>query len=222
MDSPQCFQTTGHTHDSQYQHSRTGFVSQDALTATGSHGTLDTRYPVQLSATTNGTLKQHGLMAEPLKRALEPNIHQVSSDWSSSEGTLGSQDEKRRNLLSPTSTDFKAITPVPTTPSGNWIMEFFAFLVALGAAASIIGLLARFNGKALPSWPYKITLNALIAVLTTIANTAMSVVLSSGLGQLKWDRAKRGYVPLADMVLLDDASRGAWGSLKLLPRAGGG
>lgn len=106
--------------------------------------------------------------------------------------------------------------------TGSWTWEVVALLLAVGAVASIIALLARYDGRPLPSWPYEITLNALIAVLTTIANAAMAFPLSSGLGQLKWERMKKGYAPLADMEVLDEASRGAWGAVNMLRRLRGG
>ncbi|KAH8776544.1 hypothetical protein F5883DRAFT_409960 [Diaporthe sp. PMI_573] len=106
--------------------------------------------------------------------------------------------------------------------TGSWAWEGVAMLFAIGAVASIMALLARYEGKPLPSWPYEITLNALIAVLTTVANAAMTVPLSSGLGQLKWERMRNGYAPLADMEVLDEASRGAWGAINMLRRLRGG
>ncbi|POS72857.1 hypothetical protein DHEL01_v208754 [Diaporthe helianthi] len=106
--------------------------------------------------------------------------------------------------------------------TGSWFWEVVATLFAIGAVASIVALLARYEGKPLPSWPYAITLNALIAVLTTVANAAMAVPLSSGLGQLKWERMKNGYARLADMEVLDEASRGAWGAINMLLRFRGG
>lgn len=106
--------------------------------------------------------------------------------------------------------------------AGSWAWEVVAMLFAVGAVASIIALLARYDGRPLPSWPYEITLNALIAVLTTIANASMAFPLSSGLGQLKWERMKKGYAPLADMEVLDEASRGAWGAVNMLRRLRGG
>lgn len=106
--------------------------------------------------------------------------------------------------------------------TGSWFWEVVATVIAIGAVASIIALLARYEGQPLPSWPYAITLNALIAVLTTVANAAMAVPLSSGLGQLKWERMKNSYARLADMEVLDEASRGAWGAINMLLRLRGG
>jgi hypothetical protein len=97
-----------------------------------------------------------------------------------------------------------------------------AVAIGLGAVAAIIGVVAKYNGRALPDWPHDITLNALIALLAAFANATMSVCLSSGISQAKWIRFKQTSTPLSDMEAYDDASRGSWGSIKLLATARGG
>ncbi|KAL0465208.1 hypothetical protein QR685DRAFT_508311 [Neurospora intermedia] len=106
--------------------------------------------------------------------------------------------------------------------NGTWTYETISMFVALGAVASIIAVLATYDGQPLPSWPHWITLNAVIAILATVATASMSVPLSSGLGQLKWIRFKQGRAPLSDMEIYDDASRGALGAVNMLARARGG
>lgn len=141
------------------------------------------------------------------------------SAWNSDHKSTDSKTESRNSRLSSLG-KLKNISVSRKT--GSWIWEVVAMLLAVGAIASIIALLVRYNGRPLPSWPYEITLNALIAVLTTIANASMAFPLSSGLGQLKWERMKKGYAPLADMEVLDEASRGAWGAINMLRRLRGG
>jgi hypothetical protein len=107
-------------------------------------------------------------------------------------------------------------------PHGTWTFEILALVVALGAIGAIIGVVFRYNGRALPDWPHDITLNALIALLATFANATISVCLASGISQAKWIRFKQSAAPLSDMEVFDEASRGSWGSLKLLATARGG
>lgn len=104
----------------------------------------------------------------------------------------------------------------------TWAFEMMAIAISLGAVASIIGVVFRYNGRALPDWPHDITLNALIALLATFANAAMSVCLSSGISQAKWIRFKTAPSPLSDMEAFDEASRGSWGAVKLLVTTRGG
>lgn len=106
--------------------------------------------------------------------------------------------------------------------NGTWTYETISMFVALGAVASIIAVLATYDGQPLPSWPHWITLNAVIAILATVATASMSVPLSGGLGQLKWIRFKQGRAPLSDMEIYDDASRGAFGAVNMLVKARGG
>ena len=106
--------------------------------------------------------------------------------------------------------------------SGSWTLEIVTMAIALGAVGSMMGVLARFNGQALPEWPYYITLNALIALLATITTATMSLSLNNGLSQLKWIRFKGSPAPLTDMEVFDEASRGTWGALRLLASVRGG
>lgn len=151
--------------------------------------------------------------------APSPGFQAQNATFSSDKTSTGSKSGTKYSRLSSSSKLKNIRVPRKT---GSWAWEVVAMLFAIGAVASIIALLARYEGKPLPSWPYEITLNALIAVLTTVANAAMTVPLSSGLGQLKWDRMKNGYAPLADMEVLDEASRGAWGAINMLRRLRGG
>lgn len=151
--------------------------------------------------------------------ASETEFQAQHAAWNSDHKSTDSKAETRNSRLSSLGKLRNIKVPKKT---GSWTWEIVALLLAVGAVASIIALLARYDGRPLPSWPYEITLNALIAVLTTIANASMTVPLSSGLGQLKWERMKKGYAPLADMEVLDEASRGAWGAVNMLRRLRGG
>ncbi|KAI1840979.1 hypothetical protein JX266_012839 [Neoarthrinium moseri] len=104
----------------------------------------------------------------------------------------------------------------------SWTLEIVTIVLAIAAVGGIMGVLARFNDHPLPDWPYYITLNALIALLATVAIATMSISLQNGISQLKWIRFKESRVPLADMETFDEASRGTWGALKLLISARGG
>ncbi|KAI0965900.1 hypothetical protein F4678DRAFT_476309 [Xylaria arbuscula] len=106
--------------------------------------------------------------------------------------------------------------------SGSWIPEIIAVIIALGAVGSIIGVLAKFNGHALPEWPYYITLNALIAVLAAVTAAAMNISLQNSMSQLKWIRFKETRTRLSDMEAYDEASRGTWGAIKLMFTLRGG
>lgn len=80
-------------------------------------------------------------------------------------------------------------------------------------------LLWRFDGKPPPNMYMGLTLNTVLAFLTSLAKVAFLVPIVEGLGQLKWmwflSRKPR---PLNDMQVFDEATRGGLGGLKLLFR----
>ncbi|KAF7714310.1 Uncharacterized protein PECH_000438 [Penicillium ucsense] len=96
-----------------------------------------------------------------------------------------------------------------------WILEILACLVSIALLAAIIGFLSHYDGQSLPEWPYAITLNALVSVLSTAMKAAIAFITTQCLAQLKWlwFRQKNR---LSDLTLLDDASRGPVGAFKVL------
>lgn len=83
--------------------------------------------------------------------------------------------------------------------------------------------MALFDGRSPPQWPLGITLNTLVALFTTFSRMAFMAPVIEGIGQLKWtwfiNRDKPQ--PLIDFQILDDASRGQWGSLVVLAKMKG-
>ncbi len=136
------------------------------------------------------------------KNLNSPTVHQVSL-----------QDSEGGSVSSSSSKHLKG---------GTWTVEIISFIIALLALGAIIGVLAHYNERSMPSWPTGMTLNTLIALLTAISNAALASPLQQGLSQLKWINFKRESRPLTDMEAFDDASRGIWGSIKLLVMGRGG
>lgn len=158
----------------------------------------------------------------------EINVHEVSpGETTPRSGTLRWSDpntdasKTEKDRLSRESS-LKSKTVSTFSKTGTWTLEIISLLIAAAAVAGIVGTLGHFDGRALPDWPFDITLSALIALLATIANANLAVPLQSGLSQLKWIRFKAGRAPLSDMEIYDEASRGTWGALKLLVKARGG
>ncbi|KAF4618977.1 hypothetical protein G7Y89_g14870 [Cudoniella acicularis] len=121
--------------------------------------------------------------------------------------------------LTPSLTDREWRTPkrsLITSLHTTWAYESICLVVSLGAVGSIISILASFNSRPLPEWPYSLTLNTVIALLAALANVSLAVPVSNGISQLKWNHFKRGNARLGDLELFDEASRGPWGGWKLL------
>ncbi|KAL1615635.1 hypothetical protein SLS54_008902 [Diplodia seriata] len=99
--------------------------------------------------------------------------------------------------------------------NGWWLFELLAWVISAIAMAVLVATLVLTDGRPLPHWPMSITLNSFISILATIVKAAMVVPIAEGISQLKWLWFKKAGV-LKDIQTFDEASRGMWGSLKLL------
>ncbi|OQE02684.1 hypothetical protein PENVUL_c039G00158 [Penicillium vulpinum] len=98
---------------------------------------------------------------------------------------------------------------------GSWIWEVGAGVLSAICVSALVGFLQYLDGKTYDGWQYGVSPNAVVATIATIAKGAALVAVSSCLSQLKWNRCQ---VPTAlyDLQILDQASRGPWGSLNAL------
>lgn len=101
-----------------------------------------------------------------------------------------------------------------------WMFELLACLVSLSCFAALVGVLVRSNDREQTKWFYgRLTLNGLLALLSTFMRASMMVSVAAALSQLKWnwfitkDNTARN---LRDFGVFDQASRGPWGSVILL------
>lgn len=99
----------------------------------------------------------------------------------------------------------------------SWTFEIIGCVVSIGFLIAIIVVLFEYDGKPMPDWPYGITLNALISVLSTVMKATMAFVLTECLAQLKWSWFHSGN-KLSDLAALDAASRGVGGAVFVLFR----
>lgn len=107
----------------------------------------------------------------------------------------------------------------------RWNFEIAASVVSVASFTGLIILLVVSQGKQQQSWLNgKITLNGLIALITTINKASAMVAVTASLSQLKWNMIAQGksqkprLQPLSYIARFDSASRGPWGSLLLLWR----
>jgi hypothetical protein len=97
-----------------------------------------------------------------------------------------------------------------------WLWEIVAIMTAISLFAAMTALLVVYNGKRPPNWGAYLSLNALLALLSTIFRAMLVVIVSQVISQRKWlwyDCAR----PLSDLQKFDSGSRGALGAMLLLP-----
>ncbi|KAL3254668.1 hypothetical protein ABHI18_008808 [Aspergillus niger] len=105
--------------------------------------------------------------------------------------------------------------PEPKDASDRFTLELAGVVVSAGLLATMLALLSVYDHHPQPSWPH-ISLNAVIYTLSTLSKASLIFSLGESLGQLKWVWFSQQKRPLLHLRLFDSASRGAWGSLRLV------
>ena len=101
----------------------------------------------------------------------------------------------------------------------DWWLEIASCLLVFAALMGIVGITYPYQGKPLPSWPYSISINTLVAAFVTVAKSAMLLVIAEGISHLKWTWFSQRERNLIDLARYDTASRGPWGAIRLLVSA---
>ncbi len=105
-----------------------------------------------------------------------------------------------------------------------WLTDILASLVSVASFAAIVFVVRHYQGQGVQNinLPASLTLNGLIALLSTVNRVALMVPVASALSQEAWTWLcdsggdSRRSPRLRDLERSDAASRGAWGSLKVL------
>ena len=97
-----------------------------------------------------------------------------------------------------------------------WLWEILACTFSFICMCAVIGILAYEDGKPIDQWRFRITPNAIVSFVSTLAKSAFLMVIAGIIGQLKWQHFHKKAHRLSDFDLFDEASRGPWGSSRLL------
>ncbi|KAG8669276.1 hypothetical protein FPOAC1_008665 [Fusarium poae] len=100
------------------------------------------------------------------------------------------------------------------SPVRSWSWEIISLLFALALLVAIIAVPAHYNDKVLKRWPYDISLNTTIAILSTFMRASMMLVVAELIGQMGWYSLRKPR-PVSDLHHFDNASRGILGAIKL-------
>ncbi|KAI6081849.1 hypothetical protein F4821DRAFT_16645 [Hypoxylon rubiginosum] len=97
-----------------------------------------------------------------------------------------------------------------------WIWEFVSWIVSVTLLAGIAVTLVLHQNRPLPDWPFGITINALISLLSTLSTSALLVVVSGVIGQHRWSSFATTPGTLSRFEVYDEATRGPLGALGFL------
>ncbi|CCT63697.1 uncharacterized protein FFB20_02850 [Fusarium fujikuroi] len=99
-------------------------------------------------------------------------------------------------------------------PIRSWLWETLSLLLALGLLIATIVIPAQNNNRVLKPWPYDISLNTIIAILSTFMRASMLLVVAELIGQMGWNALQKPR-PVSDLHHFNNASRGILGAMKL-------
>lgn len=100
----------------------------------------------------------------------------------------------------------------------DWCPEMISLAICLAALVGIIAVAASQDGKPLRNIIGPLTLNAMVAILTSILKAALLMPVAQAISELKWVWFATGSRVLGDIGEFDLASRGPRGSLRFLFR----
>ncbi|OAA43938.1 hypothetical protein BBO_04294 [Beauveria brongniartii RCEF 3172] len=97
-----------------------------------------------------------------------------------------------------------------------WAWEILSLFVSALSLASIIIILNVYDGRQRDEWTPRLSINAVISILSTIFKASLALPLTEGISQLKWLLFAQQPRALSELDIYDKASRGAWGSAMMI------
>lgn len=101
-----------------------------------------------------------------------------------------------------------------------WSAELWALGGSSLSFAVMVALLGAFDGRPIFAWK-GVTLNGIISVLSVCMKASLMFAVAECMGQWKWVLLSQRTRPLIVFERIDQASRGPYGSLKVLWSVGG-
>ncbi|KAH6974956.1 hypothetical protein BKA56DRAFT_553352 [Ilyonectria sp. MPI-CAGE-AT-0026] len=99
----------------------------------------------------------------------------------------------------------------------SWWLEISALICSLVSCGCLLILLFRFNNCLLTEWnESKVSINTVISILAGISRSSLALAISACLAQYKWNWFNKFEQPLVDFDRFDAASRGPYGSCRLM------
>ena len=104
----------------------------------------------------------------------------------------------------------------------SWQQETWAMVFSLCCLIAVCIIMAWIDGRRLSIWHWAIQPNAVVSLLLVSSKASLMLSTAACLSQLKWTHFESRPRKLRDLETFDDASRGPWGSLRLLSARGTG
>lgn len=98
----------------------------------------------------------------------------------------------------------------------SWAWELTAAGLCLCILSTIAGILLAYNDRPVPLLPDTLTINSIISFLASLAKANLMVVLAAAIRQEKWLWFVKKPRPLDTVDSFEEASRGPYGSLRLI------
>ncbi|CAG7563855.1 unnamed protein product [Fusarium equiseti] len=127
--------------------------------------------------------------------------------------SFGPKQEVTTFITSESRSQSQTKTP-KVSPVRYWSWEIISLLFAIALLIATIAIPAHYNDKVLNRWPYDISLNTIIAILSTFMRAAVMFVVAELVGQMGWQSLRKPR-PVSDLHHFDNASRGILGAFKL-------
>ncbi|KAK8135316.1 hypothetical protein PG984_003256 [Apiospora sp. TS-2023a] len=102
------------------------------------------------------------------------------------------------------------------SPWADWKWELLLLLLSILSFVATVITLYRLNNTSLDSWGFFLGLNTVVSILAAISRAALAFAVSSCVGQAKWNWYRQKQDSLYVFERFDQASRGPWGSVRLL------
>ncbi|KAF4826722.1 hypothetical protein CGCTS75_v009048 [Colletotrichum tropicale] len=97
----------------------------------------------------------------------------------------------------------------------EWFLESLALLFSISSFMAIVILLSTHNGQVQPGFVDQVSVNALVAIFSTVLRASVLFIVTEVIGEMKWQWMESPR-SLRDMEYFTNAGTGPWGSLKFL------
>ncbi|KAF4456622.1 hypothetical protein F53441_1280 [Fusarium austroafricanum] len=98
----------------------------------------------------------------------------------------------------------------------GWGLELLSSFTTLALFTGMVAIFCSMSNKPYSEWPFSISLNTTIAILSTACTAAMMHNVSAFIGQLKWLHFKQSAQSVYNVERFDEASRGPYGAILLI------